>query len=555
MFAVAAPLLMISQVTFVAPSEPEGQLGIVVVAALSSLAAVALVLLAADRTVLRHRRTSPVSVGAVAGVGALAGLVRAAVAIAVTALMSGVDPPMAEVLGRMVAGSAAGAVMLPLAAWAFGSADLLRRERLAVQEELAATEMRTALARAQAAALREQIRHIAADNVRLVTADLESKVLDASLDDGGLADELVNAAEDRVRPLGRALWSDDETPAHLPWRTAFVDSAVTRPVSPWIVAVILIAVSAPREFSTRPAWEAAGVIVVTTALITGALTAAALVPPPSRRWWQIAILLTLACTILAGIGVLWLRLDWVAAAGDALAVLLVTGATVALAALVQAANARAHDRLEALRARLGQAHLASLAAARLRRAAEREAAVVLHSRVQNALLGAAATVRRGGDHARGPWLTDLLASLPDVVMTDRSDSLGLEDVADAWSGVVDISIRMPPDLPPRVAGDAAVIAQEAVANAFRHAQASAIRIVIDPSLSGWQIAIDADGASPAADLRAGIGLRRVAEHAREWRLDAGPSGGSRLVAMLDPDPEDSAESRPQRGTDHVVGRP
>jgi signal transduction histidine kinase len=107
---------------------------------------------------------------------------------------------------------------------------------------------------------------------------------------------------------------------------------------------------------------------------------------------------------------------------------------------------------------------------------------------------------------------------------------------------VDVQIAGPPTLPAAVEVAAYRVAQEALTNVVRHADAGSacVRLVVDAAALTVEIADD--GIGLPAEAVAGVGLSSMRERAEEMggscRVEAGPGGGTRVVAVL-PLPERS----------------
>jgi signal transduction histidine kinase len=84
------------------------------------------------------------------------------------------------------------------------------------------------------------------------------------------------------------------------------------------------------------------------------------------------------------------------------------------------------------------------------------------------------------------------------------------------------------------------IAQEAVANAVRHAQPKNVRIVLKEEPASWELSISDDGigleGGPELCAKAGFGLENMRDRTRaiggEWRLDSKPGEGTRISVRV-----------------------
>ncbi len=101
--------------------------------------------------------------------------------------------------------------------------------------------------------------------------------------------------------------------------------------------------------------------------------------------------------------------------------------------------------------------------------------------------------------------------------------------------VVEVPDHLPP-LPAAVEVAAYRIAQEALTNVVRHADARAacVRLTVDPG--ALTVEVTDDGSGLPADLVAGVGLSSMRERAAEMggtcRVETAPGGGTRVLAVL-----------------------
>jgi signal transduction histidine kinase len=116
------------------------------------------------------------------------------------------------------------------------------------------------------------------------------------------------------------------------------------------------------------------------------------------------------------------------------------------------------------------------------------------------------------------------------------------------------SIAAPEELPPLPAAVEVAcyrIAQEAITNVARHAQAKACRlhISVDRRAGVLEVEITDDGVGMPKDRVAGVGLSSMRERAEELggtlRVEPGPEGGTRVLARL---PLPTSEKRPEGAT-------
>jgi len=96
------------------------------------------------------------------------------------------------------------------------------------------------------------------------------------------------------------------------------------------------------------------------------------------------------------------------------------------------------------------------------------------------------------------------------------------------------------DLSPEHEHELLRIAQEVVSNAVRHAQPSAVQIIMKEEPKQWELAVVDDGvglqAVPELSAEQGFGLTNMRERAQaiggEWSLESEPGRGTRVIVRL-----------------------
>jgi signal transduction histidine kinase len=108
----------------------------------------------------------------------------------------------------------------------------------------------------------------------------------------------------------------------------------------------------------------------------------------------------------------------------------------------------------------------------------------------------------------------------------------IEKITDAWKGIADISVAMPPYelLGETTLRSTVQLIEEAIANSIRHAQASDIKISGVLKENVLTISIISNG-EPMAKGRAGLGTKMFNELTEEWSYSA-ESGHNRLTLTL-----------------------
>jgi NarL family two-component system sensor histidine kinase LiaS len=112
------------------------------------------------------------------------------------------------------------------------------------------------------------------------------------------------------------------------------------------------------------------------------------------------------------------------------------------------------------------------------------------------------------------YMISLKAGQPDKPLGEALRQLASNP---RFSSLVDVSVTLEvePDLSPAQAGDLLAIAQEALANAARHAEARRVRMVLRHESSAIVLRIEDDGKGfDEKGVTPGFGLRAMHDHAR-----------------------------------------
>jgi hypothetical protein len=171
---------------------------------------------------------------------------------------------------------------------------------------------------------------------------------------------------------------------------------------------------------------------------------------------------------------------------------------------------------------------------------ETEFASVLHNTVQARLYAAAIqleTAALEGDTERAKealkYAREALdQSTPDPFVGTESVADRLGELVTAWTGIVRIDVLCPGDLlmsaPAKFAIDAA---EECVANAVRHAQASHIDVRLDVDGTDLVLCVEDNGAAPSVDSAPGLGTTWMERVSRGQFSRTRTETGTNLVVM------------------------
>lgn len=506
------------------------------------------VLLAADRTVLRNRRTHPVPAWVVVAVGALGGVARAAV---MAWLIAWWQVPTTNPVGvRLVMGAFLGAFWL--AGVAKINADL---------EEIR-TEYRGLLA-----AQIEQHRRLAIttrerDELKAALANEVGRELSAAVADGGRpamsGDDLaaLRARLDQlagpVRDLSHRLW-DQQAPTPVANEGQLLKYAMTgnvlRPrlsllfvtllgvvalgrTHGWPVAVLISGTYAgsvllAAEVINR--YAAAGPRRTSRQLITVSVVALLLVPLPF-----------VAVMVAAGLPTVSVLTDWFAA-------LMYTLLVIPLASSVLSPMSRRRIAVAALRQQVTEDDLRSIAIAHEQASLCRELARHMHGTVQAELYAASLRLSAGLDAgAGGSWAahrsaadlaTHLVSQLPDG--SGRAEAVlapHLTRLTEQWQGLVEVVLDLDPavataPLGPAVCRQVTELLGEVVHDALHHGAASRITVAVSVTEAGVLVRTQDDGVPVATDDVPGLGSALLDEHATSWARVPAPDGSGTFVTF------------------------
>lgn len=504
-----------------------------------STTAMVLVFWLAHVTVLRRRATRPVAVWVVVAVGALAGLARA---LAIIGGQDVIDERLLRPWPSIVALS-----VLIVTTGTVGFA--------VVFDHIAEQRARRARLRVRLATLREQ-----------------------ELDRSGLTDAITHAAYQEMvaalddaraglaRPLGTET-ADDRNAVAASLR-ATVDQTL-RPLSHTLYATARRAAeeeAAPGR--TWTTWRSLPVRPLPTALVIGLLAmvvTANLVGPlilavaiwlllegvvqAARRWtwfgtWSFPIA-AVATGLLSGVAAAVVRAvadTGTTGSGVALGAVvglpMVVAMVSATAAVLQGEGAATERLLHQVNDREIDALVANREIAR----ATRALAEHVHGALQSRLLATAFAIDASATSADDAAFRDALASARAALESaghraqpERGDLVAALDQAGAlWTGFIDVTVRVDPGVPPlapHVIEDAVRVAEEAIANAHKHGEATGVDIAVAPVAGTLRVVATDNGHGPVPGIP-GLGsawLDFIAPGG--WSLGARPDGAGAVLTV------------------------
>lgn len=499
----------------------------------------------------RRLSAGPVRGLVAVAVFALAGAVRGA-AVAAFYVAWGVDGGAAEVT-RVFGGIALGlAVLTPMSllvdqARGFAAA----RARLLIQRQqlTASVEYVSAQIEDRDERVMERIR------AALLEA-LDPPAGEGSRDSATSADRLETIAREVIRPLSHELAvavptvdvvEPGTSSGRIRWREILDEATRGRPLLPWATSALVALLSAPALGATVGVWWAIFGLVMCLPMVAAVVGAAntllrsllprfglaarsAIVAAAAVGSGIIAGLIAEA--VVLGLGGL---IDLGGARGPLVALaLLVPGLAIPLAIARGSARARGHVLRE-----LQESDLAlTRQLVRLRQvqwSQQRMFARALHGPMQTLVVSGAARLRSASEGDLRELVSQLRGDLLELLdmTSSRGDRLtwyeGVQRIEATWQGIATISVAISDATLEALAADpvacdvAMEIVAEAVGNAVRHGDASAIAVEVSASEDGLLIRVE-DNGQAGLGVGSGMGSQVLQDCCLRWDRRAEGSG-------------------------------
>lgn len=522
---------------------------LVVPATLAMLAVLAI----ADVTVLRNRRRAPVPIAVVAGVGAVAGLVRGtAVVVVADALGARLARPDGGVL---LATAVMGAVAVPGLALVLDNVSRHRRRRADLRARLVALRERDGERITLSDALTDAAYAELVDALAEARGQLEVPLGAESSDERlAMADRLRHAVDSTLRPLSHRLYSAGRADADTGQSWQALRSAFRRqPVFPVATAAMVTVFMIPLAINPIGGIMLGGTSLLLLLAVRAASGQSAWV---QRHEFPVAVVVLGAGCAVAAVFVRGII-------GDGLNVTALTaGGIVPVAMLMITSTAitawRGEDVLTAsLEDEVSAREVDGLVADRELARVSRDLAQYVHGTLQSHLLATAFAIERaveaGDDAAFAEAVDEARAALqsPPGSSVDAGEHGVDAEVAEAvalWRGFMEVEVTIDPALDEMTAGavvDVGRVVGEALGNAWKHGRARHARVDVRPhDRDTVRVEVTDDGSAPTGGPP-GMGsawLDFVAPG--EWSLSADPAGGASLVVHLAIAPRVPSEARP-----------
>ncbi len=502
--ALNAPLLVLTGGSIgaepVAAADLPGWLAIAAVAS----AATAVWVVLGDRVFFPRRRTRPAPVAAVVLYHALTGLIFASSIWFLGPLLG---------VGREGTFAETAVTTMAIGLW-FGLTMVLlldARERFRIRrEELLDDAVAIEMGRLRETEVTAQLRATIRDRVDEATEGLRAEVT-ATLGEwqpgsslvvpqarlNEIADHMRDSAESSVRPLSHELWRLASLEYPRPHWTEVVRQSLLSERF-WIGPTLLIVLIGYLRAGTYalglvPGILAALILVLAMALLL--LSANALIA--RRPTWRLPLVITTFVAAQACGIVYTLALARIAESGDPTVEIVgsILGMTISLLAPANIAslNTAREQVLARLRASTDGARAEQIAQARQLAEITQQAARAIHGSLQTKLIAAAAAIDQAVASGREDLLVEAMHQVSMLIEqpaadldTDEARSLeeAVAHTCDAWQGILDVTVDIDASLlhdRGPAAEPVGLIVEEALANAFRHGQASRAAISVMPS--------------------------------------------------------------------------
>ncbi|MFM8773437.1 MAG: ATP-binding protein [Actinomycetota bacterium] len=358
-----------------------------------------------------------------------------------------------------------------------------------------------------------------------------------------VSEDLRIAARASVRQLSADLWSMAEAAyPRVTLRSMLPAIVRTQPLRPLAVAGLTVLVTV-QSTTERLGW-AVGLL----ATLVGALAVyvvLALANRVMRAWPRRHAVIFIATIVLISAG----GMVTTAASGGEVTVIgsifnLAVTAIILIATSAFGAVYRANtEMLGSLASRVSQESIANLSRQRELSAIARQAASVLHGQVQTRLIACAAAIDRAvaiNDYA---LLTRTLEQARDILeqpLVVEPTPASLDDLLRAhrerWAGLVELDYEpsMSVDLDLATLQQVSLVVEEGIVNAFRHGEATHVRVSVSEDGRELRVSVVDDGAGPGSRVDPGTGSALLAHNTRDrWELSrVSGEGGARLDAVI-----------------------
>lgn len=501
--------------------------------ALVGLAAIAVVFVVASLTVLRRRREQPVPIWVVVAVGAVTGVFRGGVVVAVASWLSLQPFAVEELINRMLAGGVVGAAALPVAALTFSIVSTYRSERRRLIDEMVAIERERL----------QQQGHVETMRISLVQGVHEE--VTAALESVSGADP--RTVSEAMRKTSHRIWDEEREIRESQdgrIRQVLWTSVRSRPL-PVVPTLVLWGVSALGTL-VAAAGPLRGLATLAYALVALWLSLVL-----ANRWirfrphqWGVAtvVMLTVAYILISPVSYVLFDPGPVESALPIMVMNAIWLPTVVLLVAISAgAIASGELVLQQMAEDVNAAEIRGRAVAAERNDMLRDIAARLHGTAHSPIVAGTALLSGNEDPTAHERLVEYVGqAVAQMDSRDRSADLvaRLRSIGAPWDGLVNVRVDVDPDVNVLVVKETSRrlierIVEEGIANAYRHGGAS--QIVVEVLVEGGELVLRVidDGIGPSAARQLGLGCRLFETAAPgHWSLTRGEVGGAVLLVHL-----------------------
>lgn len=526
--AITFPLNILATIATNVSPDGDGTVAQWLVASLAGIAAMIIVLLLARVTLLRRASVHPVPIWVVGLIGAATGALRVPAMDLALQAMGLSSLTTSAFITRIVPSAVVGLVLLPLGAFVVSVIYQFRTQRRALVEDEITLQQSQMRAEGATAALREAL-------VQQVESDLSTAI--------ATVDHDREALQESLQRTGRELWEPvlARTDARFRWGQVLLAGLRRNPLPAGLVLVIWVP-TAVMGFVTYLDWQMTIVRTIAAAVAIAAVFAVG-------RWWirrqghsSVGVLVG----VLVGSWVLTSPVPWLVSSDrpiDVASATMIANAVwlsfiTIMSGMAVAAISSTEEIVRDLRTKVSEAEIHALAADEELAIVRRELGAQLHGPVRSRLNTATAVLRGVGGSQPSQVGSELHAALHSLTEANEQPPTAgqLRDAVsralDPWRPLLDIEVSCPTVMS-KDAQAAAIVVEEAIANAYRHGKAENVRVEITQDGSGLRIVVDDDGTGIRANPEPGLGSRLLDHHARDhWSREALPAGGTRLQVTL-----------------------
>lgn len=538
--AFVAMCLIIVPATLLAPPVQGWSPTTCAIAVVTQIVGAALVLLLADRTVLRNRRESPAPISAVVATGAGMGLIRIPALLLVSRITDATAPNAATLVPVAVVSVMVVGALYPMLTYLLAARDWYTSERA----RLIALDVRASTDRLRAAGALDATLDATLTAIELGLRDTRSATANlmaaADPDANAIAAGLLEAARSSMRPLSHDLWATrSRSYPVVRWRQIATCEVRSHPLPLLVPTIGLVVVMTAGTLTTL---GALGCVVTVATAVASINALFRLGRAGVRRSRLLALPIAVAAVLVAAIPPMVVAAAmFEAPLGRVLLIpALMLGLVVAAgatAALRETRDAVVRDLAQLVH----EKEIEQIALVEADERLRRDIAAYLHSTVQSDLVSASVALRNaalaGDATALERASAAALAALelrydPEREASQLSVPALMETINRRWTGILNLTWEVADTVPTHLMPAIATILRESLANALIHGGATSATIRMAHQDAGLELTITDNGVGPTRG-QPGLGSALLDDvTARQWTLVPAGGGGAAVTALL-----------------------